>query len=67
MKRVVSRAKAVGKLTAAFCGGGGVARFNAEIGYDLMAVGSDWGFLADGARAALAQARSGSVAAAERY
>lgn len=67
MKRVVARAEAVGKLTAAFCGSAAVAKANAEMGYHLMAVGSDWGFLADGARAALLEARGGSVAASQRY
>jgi 4-hydroxy-2-oxoheptanedioate aldolase len=57
LKLVVARAAAVGKITAAFCPGGAVARRNAEIGIDLLAVGSDWGFLTDGARAALAAAR----------
>lgn len=57
LKRVVARAAAVNKITAAYCSGGASARRNAEIGIDLMAVGGDWSFLADGARAALALAK----------
>lgn len=57
MERLVAAAKACGKLSAIFCNGAEAAARNAAIGFDIMAVGSDLGFLMDGARAALTTAR----------
>jgi 4-hydroxy-2-oxoheptanedioate aldolase len=67
MKRVLASARARRKVTAIFCAGGEVAARNAAMGFDILAVGSDLGFLADGAAAALAAARGGAKKAGARY
>jgi 4-hydroxy-2-oxoheptanedioate aldolase len=67
MKRVVKAAKKGGKLTAIFCAGGDAAARNAAMGFDIMAIGSDLGFLADGARAALEKARGAASEGGARY
>ena len=50
MERLVKATKAAGKVSAIFCNGGEAAARNAAMGFDILAVGSDLGFLADGAR-----------------
>jgi 4-hydroxy-2-oxoheptanedioate aldolase len=67
MKNVVKKAKAKGKATAIFCAGGEAAARNAALGFDVMAIGSDWGFLADGAKAALEAARGQAAEGGARY
>jgi 4-hydroxy-2-oxoheptanedioate aldolase len=64
---IVAAAKAKKKLTAIFCAGGEAAARNAAMGFDIMAVGSDLGFLTDGARAALKIARGDAAEGAARY
>lgn len=53
MKRAISLAKKRGKITGIYCAGGAMAARNAQLGFDILAIGSDYGFLADGARRAL--------------
>jgi 4-hydroxy-2-oxoheptanedioate aldolase len=67
MERLIAGAKRRGKVTAIFCNGGEAAARNAAMGFDLMAVGSDMGFVLDGARAALAAARGSAEEGAPRY
>jgi 4-hydroxy-2-oxoheptanedioate aldolase len=67
MERVVAGAKARGKASAIFCAGAEAAARNAALGFDILAVGSDWGFLMDGARAALEAARGSAQDGAARY
>lgn len=57
MERVVAGCRSRGKVSAIFQVGGAAAAASAAMGFDLVAVGSDLGFAADGARAALAAAR----------
>lgn len=67
MERVVAAAKARKKVTAIFCAGGEAAARNAALGFDILAVGSDMGFLTDGAVAALKIARGTAGEGAARY
>ncbi|MDQ0394023.1 HpcH/HpaI aldolase family protein [Labrys monachus] len=57
MERLLVAAKARRKVTAIFCSGGEAAARNAAMGFDIMAVGSDWAFFISGAQAALKAAR----------
>jgi 4-hydroxy-2-oxoheptanedioate aldolase len=57
MQKLLAAAKGRNKLTAIFCGGGEAAARNAALGFDILAVGSDWSFLTAGAQAALKVAR----------
>lgn len=45
MERLVEAARKRGKTTAIFCAGGEAARRNAQMGFDILAVGSDMAFL----------------------
>ena len=67
MERVVKASKARGKITAIFCHGGEVACQYAAMGFDIMAIGSDWGFLTSGAHNALKAARGTSGPAVAQY
>jgi 4-hydroxy-2-oxoheptanedioate aldolase len=67
MERLIKAAKAREKVTAIFCNGGEAARRNAEMGFDILAVGSDLGFLTDGAKAALTLAKGSAGEGAARY
>lgn len=57
MERLLAAAKARNKVTAIFCNGGEAAARNAAMGFDILAVGSDWAFFTNGAQAALKTAR----------
>lgn len=67
MEKLLVAAKKRNKLTAIFCAGGEAAARNAAMGFDILAVGSDWGFLTDGAKAALTAARGHAGEGAVRY
>jgi 4-hydroxy-2-oxoheptanedioate aldolase len=67
MERIVGAAKEKKKVTAIFCSGGEAAARNAAMGFDILAVGSDLGFLTDGAKAALTAARGEAGAGAASY
>ena len=67
MERLVKATKAAGKISAIFCNGGEAAARNAAMGFDILAVGSDLAFLADGARAALTAARGSAGEGPARY
>ena len=67
MEKLLVAAKKRNKVTAIFCAGGEAAARNAAMGFDILAVGSDWGFLTDGAKAALTAARGHAGEGAVRY
>ena len=67
MERLLVAAKKRNKVTAIFCAGGEAAARNAAMGFDILAVGSDWGFLTDGAKAALTTARGHAGEGPARY
>ncbi|MGO4338425.1 HpcH/HpaI aldolase/citrate lyase family protein [Labrys sp. KB_33_2] len=67
IKRVLAAAKARNKLTAIYCGDGEAAARNAELGFDIMGIGSDWAFLTAGAQAALKAARGHAGPAGPNY
>jgi 4-hydroxy-2-oxoheptanedioate aldolase len=59
-KAILASAKRRKKIAAIFCASGRAAAENAHMGFDIMAIASDWAFLSEGARLALTAAR-GSV------
>ena len=67
MEALLAASKARGKVTAIFCNGGAAAARNAAMGFDILGVGYDYGFLMDGARAALAAARGSAEDGGARY
>lgn len=67
MKKLLAAAKARNKVTAIFCNGGEAAARNAALGFDIMAIGSDWSFLTAGAQAALKTARGDAGQAGPQY
>ena len=67
MEALLAASKASGKVTAIFCSGGAAAARNAAMGFDILGVGYDYGFLMDGARAALATARGSADDGGARY
>jgi 4-hydroxy-2-oxoheptanedioate aldolase len=67
MEKLLAAAKARNKLTAIFCSGGEAAARNAALGFDIMAIGSDWSFLTAGAQAALETARGHAGPAGPQY
>lgn len=58
LEHAAGRAKAAGKLVAAYAATGERAGEIAKLGFNLIAIGSDTGFLRAGAQAALAAARA---------
>ena len=67
MEKVAKAARKKKKVSAIFCAGGEAAARHAKLGFDILAVGSDWGFLADGAKAALQIARGDAAEGGARY
>ncbi|CAM5768552.1 2,4-dihydroxyhept-2-ene-1,7-dioic acid aldolase [Labrys miyagiensis] len=67
IKKLLAAAKVRNKITAIFCSGGEAAARNAALGFDIMAVGSDWAFLSAGAQAALKTARGHSGPGEAQY
>jgi 4-hydroxy-2-oxoheptanedioate aldolase len=67
MESLLALAKSRNKITAIFCNGGEAAARNAAMGFDILGIGSDLGFLTEGARSALKAARGTAKQGGARY